>query len=198
MLKTMKTIESKLLIEFKRGDHASFQKIFEFYSIPLFQFSLSYLKSKEAAEDIVQEVFLKVWKNRKEIKTGTSFQSYLFTITLNSVRKHFIRLSRINEVKHEILIDFSAQKPEFDDRSDYQELLGKLQELIERMPEKRRQVFIKKKMEEKSLKEIAVELYIDPKTVEYHITEAMKFLKLEFKKLRVKGIIFFHLLIGNK
>jgi len=194
----MKTIESKLLMEFKRGDHISFQKIFGFYSKPLYQFSMSYLKSKEAAEDVVQEVFLKVWNNREEIKTGTSFQAYLFTIALNSVRKHFNKLSKINELKHEILIDFSKQKLEFDDRSDYQDLIDKLQELIDRMPEKRRQVFIKKKMEEKSLKEIAEELQIDPKTVEYHITEAMKFLKQEFEKLRIKGMVFFHLFIGSK
>jgi RNA polymerase sigma-70 factor (family 1) len=193
----MKTIENKLLKEFKSGDHASFQKIFGLYSKPLYQFSWSYLKSKEASEDVVQEVFLKLWNNREEIKTDTSFHSYLFTIALNSVRKHFNKLSRSNEVKHEILIDFSRQKPEFDDRRDYQELLDKLQELIERMPDKRRHVFIKKKIEEKSLTEIAEELHIDTKTVEYHITQAMKFLKQEFEKLRVKGLIFFHLFISK-
>lgn len=194
----MKTVENRLLREFKKGDHASFQKIFAFYSKPLYLFSLSYLKSKEAAEDVVQEVFLKVWNNRKEIKTDTSFQAYLFTIALNSVRKHFNKLSRINELKHEILIDFSGQKPEFDDRRDYQALIDKLHEMIERMPVKRRQVFIKKKIEEKSLIEIAEELQIDAKTVEYHITQAMKFLKQEFEKLRIKGMVFFHLFIGSK
>jgi RNA polymerase sigma-70 factor (ECF subfamily) len=63
------------------------------------------------------------------------------------------------------------------------------------MPEKRRQVFIRKKLEEKSLKEIAAELDITVKTVEYHITEAMKFLKSEFEKLQVKGLIFFYLFL---
>jgi RNA polymerase sigma-70 factor (family 1) len=194
----MKTIENKLLKEFKSGDHASFQKIFGLYSKPLYLFSLSYLKSKEAAEDVVQEVFLKLWNNREQIKTDTSFQAYLFTIALNSVRKHFNKLGRINELKHEILIDFSGQKPEFDDRRDYQALIDKLHEMIERMPVKRRQVFIKKKIEEKSLIEIAEELQIDAKTVEYHITQAMKFLKQEFEKLRVSGWIFFHLVIRSK
>ena len=191
----MKTIESKLLMDFKRGDHTSFQEIFGLYGKPLYRFSMSYLKSKEAAEDVVQEVFMKVWKNREDIKTDTSFHSYLFTIALNSIRRHFNKLSRINEIKHEILIDFSTHKPDFDDRNNYQELNDKLQELVDRMPEKRRLVFIKKKLEEKSLKVIAEELQIDPKTVEYHITGAMKFLKEEFGKLHVKGLIFFHLFI---
>jgi RNA polymerase sigma-70 factor (family 1) len=191
----MKPIESKILKELKKGDHTAFEKIFGLYSKQLFQFSLSYLKSKEAAEDIIQEVFIKIWKNRRELKTDTSFQSYLFTITLNSVRKYFNQLSRLNELKHNILFDSSGLKPDFDDRSDYQFMLDKLEELIRQMPEKRREVFIKKKIEEKSLKEISEELNISTKTVEYHITEAMRFLSSEFEKLRIQGLIFFHLFV---
>jgi RNA polymerase sigma-70 factor (ECF subfamily) len=93
-------------------------------------------------------------------------------------------------------LDSSRLKSDFDDRSDYQILLDKLEELIKQMPEKRREVFIKKKFEEKSLKEISEELNITTKTVEYHITESMRFLKNEFEKLEAKGLIFFHLFIG--
>jgi len=194
----MKPKETELLSELKRGNHTSFEKIFELYSKPLYRFSLNYLKSKEAAEDVVQEVFIKIWDNRKEIKRDTSFQSFLFTIALNSVRRHFNRLSRLNDIKHDILLDFAASETGFDDRPGYQELLDKLHDYIERMPEKQKEVFIRKKLEEKSIKEIAEELAITPKTVEYHITGAMKFLKAEFKKLKVNGIVFFHLFIEPK
>lgn len=190
-------IESKILQELKKGNHSAFEEIFERFSKPLFQFSLSYLKSEEVAEDIVQEVFIKIWNNRKELKTDTSFQSYLFTIALNAVRKYFNQLSRTNELKHNVLLDLSRQKTDFDDRADYQLLLDKLSELINQMPEKRREVFIKKKIEEKSLKEISEELNITTKTVEYHITEAMKFLKKEFEKFHVQGLVFFHLFVLN-
>jgi len=182
-------------MELKKGDHSAFEKIFERYSKQLFQFSLSYLKSEAVAEDIVQEVFIKIWNSRSDIKTNTSFQSYLFTITLNSVRKYFNQLSRLNEVKHDIIFESSGYKPDFDDKSNYQFMLDKLEELINQMPEKRREVFIKKKLEAKSLKEISEELDITPKTVEYHITEAMRFLRSEFEKLQVQGMIFFHLFI---
>jgi len=188
-------IESKILKELQKGDHSAFEKIFERYSKQLFQFSLSYLKSEEAAEDVVQEVFIKIWNKRTEIRTDTSFQSYLFTITLNSVRKYFNQQSRLNEVKHDILFESSGYKPDFDDNSNFQFMLDKLEVLISQMPEKRREVFIKKKIEEKSLKEISEELGVTPKTVEYHITEAMRFLKSEFEKLQIKGLIFFYLFI---
>ncbi len=192
----MISIEPKILKELKKGNHTAFEEVFNHFSKQLFQFSLKYLKSEQAAEDIVQEVFLKIWNNRESIKTDTSFQSYLFTITLNAVRQHFNKLTRINELKHDILFDFSESKPGFDDRSDYQMLLDKLDELINQMPEKRRTVFIKKKIEEKTMKEIADELNISVKTVEFHISEAMKFLKTEFEKFQVQGLVFFHLFIG--
>lgn len=188
-------IEKELVSGLKNDNHDSFRSLFELYSSPLFKFSISYLKSKEAAEDVVQEVFTKVWNKRKELKTDTSFKSYLFTIALNSIRKQFNKLSKLNEAKHDILFHFSNNKSGFNDKDDYQSLLNKLNELIEKMPEKRRQVFIRKKLEEKSLKEIANELNITVKTVEYHITEAMKFLKSEFEKLQIKGLIFFHLFL---
>ncbi|WP_320111242.1 RNA polymerase sigma-70 factor [Draconibacterium orientale] len=187
--------ETKLVERMKEGNQSAFQSLFELYSKPLFQFSIKYLKSKESAEDVVQEVFTKVWNNRAALKTNTSFKSYLFTIALNSIRKHFNELSRLNDAKHDLLLDVSDNKEIFDDRDDYQRLIDKLEELIGEMPEKRRQVFIKKKLEEKSLKEIACELNITSKTVEYHITEAMKFLSKEFEKLQIKGLIFFYLFL---
>lgn len=193
----MASLESEILKEFKNGDHSAFEEIFKRYSKQLYHFSLSYLKSEEAAEDIVQEVFIKIWNNRKDLKTDTSFQSYLFTITLNSVRKYFNQLSRLNELKHDILLDSSTFKPDFDDRSDYQFMIDKLEEFIKLMPEKRRAIFIKKKIEEKSLKEISEELNITTKTVEYHITEAMRFLKSEFEKLQIQGLVFFSLFIRS-
>ncbi|WP_394697582.1 RNA polymerase sigma factor [uncultured Sunxiuqinia sp.] len=71
--------------------------MFDHYSKILFQFSISYLKSKESAEEVVQEVFIKIWDNRKKLKTDTSFKSYLFTIALNSIRNSLIgKQNRLN------------------------------------------------------------------------------------------------------
>lgn len=131
-------IDPEILKELKGENHSVFEEVFNRFSKQLFLFSLKYLKSEQAAEDIVQEVFIKIWDNRKEIKTDTSFQSYLFTITLNSIRKYFNRLSRHNELKHDILFDLSGMKSDFDERSNYQFMLDKLEELISQMPEMQR------------------------------------------------------------
>lgn len=198
MKKNEPHIESELIVGLTRSDHSSFQLLFDYYSEPLFMFALSYLKSKDTAEDLVQEVFLKIWNNRKSLRTDTCFRSYLFTIALNSIYKHLKKLAKLNEFKHDLLIDFSDSETDLNDHPDYQTLIDKLNELVSRMPERRRQVFTKKKFDGKSLKEIAEELDITPKTVEFHITEAMKFLKKEFEKFRVEGMIFFYLFIQGK
>jgi RNA polymerase sigma-70 factor (family 1) len=185
----------EMLKGLKRGDHDCFRRLFDTYSSALYRFSVSYLKSNEVAEDVVQEVFLKIWNKRKDINTEKSFQSYLFTIALNVVRKYFNKLAEINQVKHDILIELAENKQRMDEAEDFQELLDKLEHFLEQMPEKRRAIFCKKKLEGKSLKEIAEEFDITTKTVEYHITEAMKFLKAEFEKLRIGGMVFFWLFL---
>lgn len=166
-----------LLNDLKKGNHESFKKLFEIYGPSLYRFSLSYLKSTDEAEDVVQEVFIKIWENREKIKTDTSFRSYLFTIALNIVRKHFNRLSLLNETKHELLKEIHTGESDIDTNSHYETLLKKMDDLISGMPDKRKAVFIKRKIEGKSLKEISEELNISVKTVEYHITESLKFLK---------------------
>ncbi|MBN2639418.1 MAG: RNA polymerase sigma-70 factor [Bacteroidales bacterium] len=190
--------EEILIRGLKEGNHESFKKLFEVYSKPLHQFSYSYLKSTEAADDVVQEVFVKIWENRKQLLTGTSFKSYLFTIALNTIRKQFNSLSKAITLKHEILLEFSTHKTDFDDSLDFQRLLTKLDELIAQMPEKRKLVFVRSKLEKKSHLHIAEELSISVKTVEYHISEAMKYLKAEFEKLRISGLIFFCLFLEEK
>lgn len=189
--------EVRLLKGLKKSDHESFRKLFERYSNPLYRFSLSYLKSNEAAEDIVQEVFIKIWNKRKDIDTTKSFQSYLFTIALNSVRKYFNKLAETNQLKHDIIAALSDNSTVFDEQDNFEDYLRKLDDLIHQMPEKRKEIFIGKKLEGKSQKELAKEYEITTKTVEYHITEAMKFLKEEFDKLRLSGMVFFCLFVKN-
>lgn len=192
----MREIDLEMLTRVKMGDHIAFKLLYDHYSTQLYNFALTYLKSKDLAADIVQEVFVKIWEKRAKINTDKSFRSYLFTITLNAVRKHFNLLAQKQEMNHEILFDLTEVKDTFDDRSDYHDLVEKLEALIELMPEKRKTVFIRKKIDGKSQKEIASELQITEKTVEYHLSEANQFLKAEFQKLKDKGLVFLYLFVS--
>lgn len=173
----------------------AFEVLFEQFSQKLYRFSYSYLKSESESEDVVQEVFLKIWENRARLKTGTSFQSYLFTIAFNSIRKGFNKKARQNQFHTDIFDFLSVDNSSLENQPDYEALLSKLDVLIDQMPARRKEIFLKRKKEGISVRDIADTMNISPKTVENQITEAMNYLKKEFDKDRVSGMLFFYIFL---
>lgn len=187
--------EQQLISLLREGSQDAFEQLFERYSQKLYRFSLSYLKSETEAEEIVQDVFLKLWENRSKLRNETSFQSYLFTIAFNAIRKYFNQKARDERFRIGIIELLSEENPSLESNPDFELLVRKLKLLIDEMPDRRREIFIKRKKEEKSVREIAAELEISPKTVENQITEAMNYLKKEFGKERVSGMLFFYIFL---
>jgi RNA polymerase sigma-70 factor (ECF subfamily) len=187
--------EQKLIALLQKGSMAAFEGLFEQYSQKLYRFSFSYLKSESEAEDVVQEVFLKIWENRSSLKTETSFQSYLFTIAFNSIRKSFNKKARQNQFHADLLDFLSVDNLSLETHPDYEALLSKLELLIDQMPERRKEIFLKRKKEGMSVRNIAETMNISPKTVENQITEAMNYLKKEFGKDQISGLLFFYIFL---
>lgn len=189
--------ENEIVTQLQKGSLSAFERLFENYSQKLYRFSFSYLKSAPESEDVVQEVFLKIWENRSKIKTETSFQSYLFTIAFNSIRKNFNKKSRQERYRLDLFNSLSNEDYSIEDHRDYEFLVSKLDATIDQMPPRRKEIFLKRKKEGKSVRDIANEMYISPKTVENQITEAMNFLKKEFWNDQISGFLFFHIFLEN-
>ena len=183
--------EQELISLLRSGSQYAFERLFENYSQKLYRFSLSYLKSETEAEEIVQDVFLKLWENRDKLRNETSFQSYLFTIAFNDIRKHFNKKARDERYRTEILDFLSDENPSVETIPDFETLVIKLESLIDQMPDRRKEIFRKRKKEGKAVRDIAGEMEISQKTVENQITEAMNYLKKEFGKDRISGLLFF-------
>jgi len=173
----------------------AYEGLFELFGQKLYRFSFSYLKSESESEDVVQDVFLKIWENRTSLKTGTSFQSYLFTIAFNSIRKSFSKKARQDQYKTALFEFLSVDNSTLENHPDYEVLLSKLDLLIDQMPARRKEIFLKRKKEGKSIRDIADSMNISPKTVENQITEAMNYLKKEFDKDRISGMLFFYIFL---
>ena len=184
--------EQQLVSLLQGGSTFAFERLFENYSQKLFKFSLSYLKSETEAEEIVQDVFLKLWENRIKLKSETSFQSYLFTIAFNAIRKHFNKKSKDEKYATQILEFLASENASIETKPDYEILIAKLEQLIGQMPDRRKEIFLKRKKEGMSVYDIALAMDISPKTVENQITQAMNFLKKEFENDRIGGILFFY------
>ena len=96
-----------LVIKLKNGDKKAFKKLFQKYSERIYYFTISYIKNKEESEEITQEVFVKLWNKRNDLKPDLSFSSFLFMIAKNAVidllrkkkKEVFLREDFIKDIK---------------------------------------------------------------------------------------------------
>jgi RNA polymerase sigma-70 factor (ECF subfamily) len=148
---------------------------------------LKYLRSTDEAEELVQSVFLKIWENRRHIDKELSFKSYLFTIAYNDICKFFRKRSYLNKFISEKLYENSQQSSITEESLDFQSVLTKVQLIIDKLPERQKNIFHKSRQEGKSSKEIAKELSLSPGTVDNYISQALKFIR---KRLPEEDIAF--------
>ncbi len=169
------------------GDMNAFHDIFSEYYGQVKQFSYSMLKDMDAAEDIAQEVFMKIWSGRHLLPSVRNFRNWLFQISKNTLTDHIRR--EVSAMERNSI--FAKRLPP-NDESFEKEFIAKetrraMGEIVEKMPEKRREVFILNRFYGKTNDEIAERLQISKKTVENHLHLALKELK---EKLPVLVCIF--------
>jgi len=168
--------ERLLVRNLSKGNIIAFNTLFRAYSGRLYRFAFGYLKSEAEAEEVVQEVFMTVWEKREELNEDLSFKSYLFTISFNIIRKQFRKRAHLTQyLNFGIYDDFDFRTS---DEVTYKSLYQYITRLLDQLPPRRREVFEKSRFEGLSIREISDELKISHKTVENHLTEALKFLRM--------------------
>ncbi|RIH67020.1 RNA polymerase sigma-70 factor [Mariniphaga sediminis] len=187
--------EILLLKALKKGDAKAFDELFSQYGIRIYHFTYGYLKSKEDAEEVVQEVFLRIWRNRKSIKPELSFKAYLFKIAWHFILEYFERASRQQVYKDQLIEESIQFTSGNEDRLNYQLLLEKVDQLIEQLPSRQKEILIKRRKEDIPVKEIAEQLGIAPKTVENHLTEALKTIRKKLGEDNISAMLFFALFV---
>ncbi|MCF6333868.1 MAG: RNA polymerase sigma-70 factor [Draconibacterium sp.] len=184
-----KTLISKL----QNDEVKAFDALFLKYSEKLFRFSFSLLKNEEDSKGIVQEVFLRIWKKRKEIDTSKSFKSFLFAISYNLIVDQ-LRL-RLKDKKYQEYLTryFETENLDLRNEFDYAILVDKVRNAVENLPAKRKQIYILSREVGLPHKEIAGKLGISVKTVENQITLALKHLKSNLGRDVLPAILFLSL-----
>ncbi|MFV0593935.1 MAG: RNA polymerase sigma factor [Draconibacterium sp.] len=183
--------EIELIRAFKKGDIKAFEKLFQKYHKKLYVFLFHLLHSKEDAEEIVQEAFIKIWEKREEFKEEHSFSSFLFTIAKNS----FLNLNRkkINLKVFEDHLDFVeiTSTVKTDDYVLFKETKEIINIIINDLPPKRKEIFLLRRIDGLSRNEIAEKLGISITTVDSQLTKANIYLKDQLKKYSVLLLILF-------
>ena len=167
----------RIVKELSKDHESSLEELFNHYYPHLYHFSRSFLKLEQGIDDIIQDVFIRIWQNRKNIKDPATFHSYIFTITRNLLLNEL--RSRLNHKKLKQEVRTLSLAPEYAgfDHVQYKDLKNRVYELIEELPERQKEIFVLSRTEGLSHKEIARKLQITTKTVEYHISLAIKYLK---------------------
>lgn len=169
--------DHELVEKLHRGNIEAFDQIYIRYSERLFGFAFKYLKSKEETEELVQDVFLKIWEKRKNIKKESSLKSYLFTITYHNMCRIFrarqvhLKFIESNKIYENLIIN-----PE--EQIKNKEIIEQVDKLIKKLPQKQKEIFLKSRNDGKSTYKIAEEMNLAPGTINNNISAALKFLKV--------------------
>lgn len=173
---------TSLVKQISEGDEQAFEQLFNLYFEYLHNVAYNRLQSKEAADDIVQDIFADLWNNRESFDIHTSVNSFLFQAVKNKVYK-FIRHKSVREKERyisRIHNEYYGKSPFPNSNEILEEAeLKRLVSLhLRELPEKSQQIFSLSREEHLTHQEIAEKLNCSTKTVEYHIVKALKYLRL--------------------
>ncbi|WP_223577974.1 RNA polymerase sigma factor [Sphingobacterium sp. GVS05A] len=181
MKNTPNTTESEILLRLKAGDELALQELMSRYKGPLAVSMSRLIKSREDIEELLQELFLRVWRNRDNLDTER-YRGYLYKIAENLVYDRLRKATREKRLSVDYFTHIIEAYSHIEEGIFGKEMLEVLQRGIQQLPEQRRKVFELCKIEGKSYEEVSQLLSISVSTVNSHITNANASIKAYFKQ----------------
>ncbi|MCY3997726.1 MAG: RNA polymerase sigma-70 factor [Flavobacteriaceae bacterium] len=173
-----------LVIELQKGNQKAFKSLFDIFHMKLYHYILQFVKSFQVAEDLTQEIFLKVWMKRSQLNDNKDFSSFLFVMTRNLVYDH-LRKSKSKRGFIKKYFEFKERQLSYstDDEVQLNEYERYLNKIIEKLPKQKQKIYIMSRKEGKNNQEIAQILGITPKSVKNSLWETLKIIKEQLKPI---------------
>ena len=159
-----------------KGDKPSFDAIFRHYYPSLVRYCLRYVGDTDVAAEIVQDLFVKIWTGRSRLNITSSFDSYIVRSVRNGALTYINKVKLHDEV-HQNLVTVDVESNDPSEELQSKNLEHSYQQVLAAMPEKRREVFLASRFDGLKYAEIADKMGISLKTVETHMSAAIKQLK---------------------
>lgn len=166
--------EKALLLKLKDGDEQAFDKLYQSYSLRIYRKLFKMVKVDVLADELTQDVFVKVWTKRHLLDSEQSFRSYLFSIAQHLVYDTYRKMSRDESLVNKVKLISTELYTHTEEDIYYKETAEMVQKAIELLPTQQRRVFQACKIEGRSYEEVARELNISVSTVNGHIVKATK------------------------
>lgn len=178
VIMSVRQTERELLIRLRQGDRKAFDEIYEQWSGYVYNFICKTLYNKALAEDITQELFLRLWKHRSQIDEQRNFEAWIFTIARNLVYKEGRRMVLSSAFAETVRKEAGADTDRTtEDMVNFSFVNEQVNQLIEQLPPARRRIYLLNKMDGLSIREIAARLNLSEKTVETQLYHANVFLR---------------------
>ncbi len=172
--------DAGLVQRLRRGDTAAFIEIYNRYHGDIYNYLLRFVKLPEMAEDIMQDVFLKVWSIREKINPELSFLGYLYRISRNQAFKALKKIAADKDLRLRVLLEFSHTVEGTDNKAGWDQYEKILMSAIDSLPAQRRKIFKLCREEGKTYKQVSCELNISPNTVKEHMVLATRSIREYF------------------
>jgi RNA polymerase sigma-70 factor (family 1) len=167
------SIESRLLHQLMEGDAQAFKEIYSTYQRKIFSFAFYLTKSKDVAEEIVQEVFIKLWEKRQNLREDTLLLPFLKKVTQNHVLDTFRKANSDKQLQKKIFDNLASLHQVDADVLMEKQLEKVYLQAIEKLPPQKKIIYLLHRDEELTYEEIATKLGLSKNTVRNHMTEAI-------------------------
>ena len=172
----------QLIEMIREGDPLGFEILFQQYYVRFYNFVRNLIKDSHTAEDIVQNVFMKVWVNRANLHPDQSLHNYIYVLTKHEILNHIRDRKVYTQIERLIMSEHPSSLVVNDESFLIRDLDSRIRTFIASMPEQRRRVFLLSRYKGMSNKAIADMLGLSVRTIDRHINIALTSLKKEFKK----------------
>jgi RNA polymerase sigma-70 factor (family 1) len=156
------------------GHEQSFRKLYDMYAGKIYTMALGYLKSPVEAQDVVQEIFVKIWEKRGSLTEIDNFPAYLHVITRNLLINHLQKKIPVFSQNESTLQPTSGDRHLPHQQLDYRELTVLISRAIAQLPPRQQQVYRLSREQGLNHQQIAKELSLSYDTVREHMSKALK------------------------
>jgi len=178
----------------KNGNETAFEKVFKMYFRNLHAFAYTFMKDDSIAEEIVQNVFFKIWEKRDQLQIDDSLKAYLYRAVHNESLNHIKHLKIKNSFQLQYSGNMESSNQDASNQMIASELENDIQKAINELPQQCRTIFQMSRFEQLKYQQIADQLNISVKTVENQMGKALKVLRSKLVEYLPFLLSFLHLI----